>query len=143
MLEVPSLVHDEDSAQRTMFVVAAALPGVPLTRAGVVFLCDRTSPHLEVVFSFGAFPTGIEVQPVVIPAEGPELRLGVPLRGTPASGFHSPYFEDAGEIRAIVDTFFVSGARASNGHHTVVNRLPPEVNSRVRERAYACISDIR
>ena len=55
------------------------------------------------------------MQAVVIPLEGPELRLSLPVRGTPHSGFHSPHFDDAAVIRAILNAFFVAGARASNG----------------------------
>ena len=140
VLEVTRLAQEEDSPDRLLFAVAADLSDVPLTRAGVFFLCDRSSGRVEAGFSFGAFPTGITVQPVVFPVDGPELRLGVPVRGTPASGFHSPYFGDPSEILPIIHAFFVSGARASNGHHCVVNRLPEEVNVRVRERAAACLA---
>ena len=66
--------------------------------------------------------------------------MGVPVRAIPVSGFHSPYFDDHAEIRAIIDAFVVFGTRASNGHHCVVNRLPEEVNVRVRERAAACLA---
>ena len=138
VLEVTRLAQEEDSPDRVLFAVAADLSGVPLTRVGVFVLCDRSSGRVEAGFSFGAFPTGITVQPAVFPVDGPELRLGILVRAIPASGFHSPYFDDPAEIRAIIDAFFVSGARASNGHHCVVNRLPEEVNIRVRERAAAC-----
>lgn len=136
------LLADQDTIGGMFFAAGEFLPGSASTRIGFYVLCDFEKRRTEGGFSFGSFPSGVPVQAAVRGPDGRVTRFGPVLRGTPASGFHSPVFEGVEAVRRFVDVVFVSDTLASNGHNSVFNRLPEEVNRRVRERMSVCLATL-
>ena len=134
-----ALVLDTQTANEATFAVAEPLASGE-TWIGFYVTCKRAPRTLEAGFSFGSFPAGKRVQAAIRTPTRHVERFGPVLRGTPASGFHSPLFNDPGDVRRFLTAAFQHGSLISNGHNSVWNELSEPLNRRVRAAVNTCLN---
>ncbi|MXX87943.1 MAG: hypothetical protein F4213_13100 [Boseongicola sp. SB0677_bin_26] len=108
-------------------------------KIGMYAVCHHGKRTLEVTMVFGAFPADIPVQAAIRTADGDGWHGGPRLAGSPMSGFHEPRFT-GGEAFEVIDHAFRKDSLISNGWNSFWNRIPQEVNARVRDDLANCVA---
>lgn len=111
------------------------------TFVGLSLLCPRsTSNPIEVTAYFGGFPSDARpVQLAVRDPSGAVAHFGPAVRGTRASGFHSPRVTDPLQALEFVNAALQPGALVSNGYRSFWNRASRSDNRRVHDAFVRCL----
>ena len=113
------------------------------TYVGLTLLCPQSSAsHIEVTVYFGAFPSDARpVQLAVRDSNRAVAHFGPAVRGTPASGFHSPRLTDPLRALKFVNAALQPGSLVSNGYRSFWNRASRADNQRVRNAFTRCLQE--
>ena len=132
-------IHTPDALAFTM----RARLGNPATYLGLSLICPRdTTRPVEVTVYFGEVPADTRlVQLAVHDPDRAVVRFGPAVRGTPASGFHSPRLTDPLDALEFVNLALQPGSLVSNGHRSFLNRVPKAENRRVRNAYIRCLQE--
>ena len=115
------------------------------TYLGLSLLCPRsTAKRVEITAYFGGFPADARpVQLAVRDAAGTVEHFGPAVRGSPASGFHSPRVTDPLQALEFVNAALQPGSLVSNGYRSFRNRASRADNERVRNAFIRCLRERR
>ena len=133
--EADTLLIDTEEEDILVLGFSAFLGEHEKHRIGVVIECRKRSRHVRATLFFGTFPAGQPMQAAVRSAGGAVGRFGPVVRGSPASGFHSPEFT---RVRDVLELAFAEGSLISNGYNSIWNRIPEWENADARERIRTC-----
>ncbi len=131
-----------DVPESLAFVMRGRL-GNTDTYLGLSLLCPRSaSKRVEVTAYFAGFPA--DARPVQLTIRGPRgqiSRFGPAVRGTPASGFHSPRITDPPKALEFVTAALRPGSLISNGYRSFRNRASQSQNDRTRDAFIRCLRE--
>lgn len=113
------------------------------TWLGLSLLCPRSpAKPLEVTAYFGGFPS--DARPVQLAVRNPAgavSHFGPAVRGTPASGFHSPRITDPLQAIRFLNAALQPGSLVSNGYRSFRNQVSFSRNDTVRNAFVRCIQE--
>ena len=111
------------------------------TWLGLSLRCPRSpAKPVEATAYFGGFPSDARpVQLAVREPSGSVSHFGPAVRGTPASGFHSPRITDPLQAISFLNAALQPGSLVSNGYRSFRNQVSSSRNDTVRNAFIRCI----